>query len=291
MKKLVLAAAIGAVALTSCGSEEGGETPTPDTPDTTATVVTPEEEEPQPVATEMPEKYNDFSVTESGLRYKIHRAGDGPKIGIGDKCKVHYKGMFTSGTQFDASYDRGEPFEVVAGLDMVIQGWNEGIPMLSVGDSAELYIPWEIAYGENGRATIPGKADLIFIIEPTEITYDNDFDYSAYEKNVTETGLTYFIIEPGEGDLPTFGNTVDVHYTGTFTDGTQFDSSEGKSPFSFSVGAGQVIQGWDEVVQLMPKGSKIRAVIPFYLAYGERGRPGIPPYSTLVFDMEMMGIN
>jgi FKBP-type peptidyl-prolyl cis-trans isomerase len=291
MKHLFWAAVVSAVTFTACGTD--AEVPeVADVTDQLTDTVQPPAGEPAEVSGEMPEKYNDYAATASGLRYKIHRAGTGNKIKLGDKVKVHYHGSFTSGVKFDASYDRGEPFALMAGLDMVIEGWNEGIPMLSEGDSAEFYIPWNLAYGEAGGNGIPAKANLVFIIVAEEIEYATDFDYTAYEKQRTQTGLTYFIVEEGDGAKAPHGSNVSAHYTGAFTNGQTFDSSVGKgTPFSFNVGQGQVIPGWDEVVQLMSVGTKVRAIIPFYLAYGEQGRGSIPPYSTLIFDMELMSIN
>ena len=107
----------------------------------------------------------------------------------------------------------------------------------------------------------------------------------------TENGLQYKVITEGTGKKPVAESTVIVHYTGKFLDGTVFDSSvERGEAAEFPVGIGRVIEGWDQVLQLMPVGSKYQVWIPYDLAYGEQGWQGIPPYSMLEFEVELLGI-
>ena len=108
----------------------------------------------------------------------------------------------------------------------------------------------------------------------------------------TATGLQYWDIKEGTGATATAGQKVEVQYTGWLTDGHKFDSSVGTGRnFSFILGRGQVIKGWDEGVAGMKVGGKRQLKIPPQLAYGDRGFPGaIPPSSTLIFDVELRGV-
>lgn len=95
----------------------------------------------------------------------------------------------------------------------------------------------------------------------------------------------------GDGDEAVSGKRVTVHYTGTFEDGSQFDSSVGRGPFTFPLGAGRVIKGWDMGVAGMKVGGKRKLTIPGHLAYGERGASGvIPANATLLFDVELLAV-
>jgi FKBP-type peptidyl-prolyl cis-trans isomerase FkpA len=108
----------------------------------------------------------------------------------------------------------------------------------------------------------------------------------------TPSGLQYEDLTPGEGAEAVAGKSVEVHYTGWLTDGTQFDSSRSRSsPFAFTLGAGKVIKGWDEGVAGMKTGGKRKLTIPPALGYGARGAGGvIPPNATLIFEVELLGV-
>ncbi len=110
------------------------------------------------------------------------------------------------------------------------------------------------------------------------------------EITTTDSGLQYEVLQSGDGEAkPTTSNTVRVHYHGTLVDGTVFDSSVDRGePIEFAVTG--VISGWTEALQLMTVGDKWKLYIPSEHAYGERGRPGIPPNSALIFEVELLEI-
>jgi FKBP-type peptidyl-prolyl cis-trans isomerase len=108
----------------------------------------------------------------------------------------------------------------------------------------------------------------------------------------TASGLEFEELKEGTGDEAKKGDTVEVHYTGKLTDGKKFDSSVDRGqPFSFKLGVGQVIKGWDEGVAGMKIGGKRKLTIPPELGYGDRGAGGvIPPKATLVFEVELLKV-
>ncbi|MBC7996763.1 MAG: FKBP-type peptidyl-prolyl cis-trans isomerase [Leptolyngbya sp.] len=114
----------------------------------------------------------------------------------------------------------------------------------------------------------------------------------AQANDVTSpSGLKYHDEVVGQGPSPRQGQKVSVHYTGWLTDGKQFDSSRNRGPFQFTIGKGEVIKGWDEGVASMKVGGKRKLTVPSHLGYGDRGFPPvIPPGSTLIFDVELLGV-
>ena len=130
-------------------------------------------------------------------------------------------------------------------------------------------------------------------VAPSEnITIAQNMANTEENTITTDSGLQYVEIEAGDGASPQTGQTVVVHYTGTLEDGTKFDSSRDRNrPFSFKIGVGQVIKGWDEGVASMKVGGRRKLIIPPDLGYGARGAGGvIPPNATLIFDVELLKI-
>lgn len=240
-------------------------------------------------------KMNEEVTTQSGLKVKLLNKvdKDQPKAEAGDTVLVHYTGTFTDGKKFDSSYDRNEPIKFPLGKGYVIKGWDEGIAMLKKGEKATFTIPPDLGYGAMQRGPIPANSTLIFEVELVDIIPGPKYDFYKVDGlpvQTTASGLQYVVVEPGTGESPKAGQSVSVHYTGFFIDKQVFDSSvPRKQPFTFNLGKGMVIAGWDEGVALMKKGAKYRFIIPYNLAYGEGGRPPvIPAKSTLVFDVELL---
>ena len=117
-------------------------------------------------------------------------------------------------------------------------------------------------------------------------------DIAGIEKQQSASGLVWYVLKAGTGAVAAAGDTVNMQYTGWLTDGTKFDSSlDRNEPFSFPLGAGRVIKGWDEGVAGMHVGEKRQVRIPSALGYGARGAGGvIPPNADLIFDVELVSI-
>tara|TARA_Y100001970_G_scaffold106980_1_gene133972 strand:+ start:244 stop:1026 length:783 start_codon:yes stop_codon:yes gene_type:complete len=238
---------------------------------------------------------NNTTTTSSGLQYKDLIIGEGESPSTGDKVSVHYTGKLQNGSIFDSSLDRNQPFEFSLGMGRVIKGWDEGLASMKVGGKRILTIPPHLGYGERGAGErIPPNSTLIFEVELLEIKkpfIDLDFKLPG-EEVLTESGMIMIDHIIGDGGQPKTGDIVIVHYTGKLENGKKFDSSHDRgSPFTFPLGTGRVIKGWDEGLASMKIGGKRTLIIPPYLAYGSKGAGGvIPPNATLLFEVELLNI-
>ncbi|MEO2265895.1 FKBP-type peptidyl-prolyl cis-trans isomerase [Pseudoalteromonas pernae] len=180
---------------------------------------------------------------------------------------------------------KANPFEGL-NLNSVFEGMKDAY----TGESFQVEIPEIQAAFEEINAEIQKRREeeaKVLAAEGEAFLAENA---KRAEVTVTESGLQFEVIEQGEGEKPTADSTVRTHYHGTLINGTTFDSSyERGQPAEFPVGG--VIRGWTEALQMMPAGSKWRLYIPHDLAYGERGAgAAIAPYSTLIFDIELLDI-
>jgi peptidylprolyl isomerase len=232
-------------------------------------------------------------VTDTGLKYWDIKVGEGASPKATDRVSVHYSGWLKDGTLFDSSVKRGQP--TTFGLNQVIRGWTEGLQTMKIGGIRRLEIPYALAYGESGRPpTIPAKADLIFEVELLDVVVPppppKQRSIEGIEPVTMETGLKYWDIKVGDGKSPASASSkVTVHYSGWLKDGTLFDSSVPRgTPATFALN--QVIRGWTEGLANMKIGGIRRLEIPYAMAYGETGRPGIPAKADLIFEVELLNV-
>lgn len=182
---------------------------------------------------------------------------------------------------------------VVEGQDVVDSIKNgdvmNKVVIIRVGEKAEKFIATQDSFNEL-KATASERALEAFKKANEAIIEKIKKDFP--ESKVSDSGIYYTIHEEGNGDTPSKGDTVSVHYTGKFMDGKVFDSSVSRGePIEFPVGMGHVIPGWDETILEMKIGEERTVVIPPNLAYGERGYPGaIPPNAWLIFEVELVAV-
>lgn len=145
------------------------------------------------------------------------------------------------------------------------------------------------------RRENPGEPANKYMREMMESPQLSEMDAALLKQNYptahhNPSGLRYVVREPGEGAPVPAGSEVTAHYHGTIlSTGAKFDSSiERGRPFTFKVGTGEVIKGWDEAFATMRRGEKRTLIVPYWLAYGDRGRGEIPPRATLVFEVELL---
>lgn len=244
-------------------------------------------------------------TTESGLQYMVleEGPGEGATPMPTDIVDVHYVGTLIDGVEFDSSRARGAAARFQA--NQVIEGWIEGLQLMSEGDKFRFFIPADLAYGDTGTpgGPIGPNQALIFDVELLRVnnpeknlaTANEFLGDNAKKEGVetTDSGLQYKVLSRGEdaGESPGEADVVRVHYEGRLLNGTVFDSSYARGePVEFPLG--RVIPGWIEGVQLMKEGDKFQFFIKPELAYGERGTPGGPigPNELLVFDVELLEV-
>ena len=272
----------------------------------------------------------DLEVQEgaNGLYYAIEKEGKGVRPKARDYVKIRYTGRLLNGQVFDQSKD-DQPFVFQLGYRIVIQGWEEGIPLFPVGSSGKLFVPAELAYGDKGLGEVPPNTDLVFDIEILDILSPEAYDQhmmeqerrerKAYQEHIknqfnkdkkliqeyaidnklrtkrTPSGLTYSITKKGKGETAKSGDELLVHYEGFLLNGDRFDSSyDKKEPYRFVLGRGKVIKGWDEGLHYFKKGGEGWILIPSRFAYGrmaidEEGI-SIPADAVLVFKIKVIDI-
>jgi peptidylprolyl isomerase len=247
----------------------------------------------------------DLKQITGGVKYRDLKEGAGEACPAGAEVTISYTGWLTDGSVFDTGKHTFK-------LENLIPGWQEGIPGMKKGGIRKLVITPEKGYGSQSHGKIPGGSTLIFEVElidfkpglppprarrsplPADLSKLSDGTAPGADdpglKPIGAQGLKYRDIQVGDGPECPPGAHVVMDYTGWLTDGSIFDSSmkPGNPPLDMSLN--RLIKGWQEGVPGMKVGGIRKLVIPPELGYGASGQPGIPANSTLVFEIELLGI-
>jgi len=222
--------------------------------------------------------------TKTGLEYCVLRKGrpGGHKPVNGDIVKVHYSGWLLNGKQFDTSKKRGKAFSFPVGRGMVIMGWDEGVQLMTEGSIYKFKIPYEMAYGEQGRPpVIPAKAPLIFEIELLEvISRPKMIPLDAKLAKKAESGLQYQVLDPGKGAPIADGDWVTFKLAFFDLKGKLLDWSEEMYQRQGRYPQGPIgkmrLPFLNEAMKLVKPGGKIRCRVPMALSFGSNPPPNIP---------------
>lgn len=226
----------------------------------------------------------DYTITESGLKYYIFEQGSGATPQMGDLVTVDFELWLEDGTFLDSTIDRGTPYTFLLGSASSLPGLDEGMVLLQEGGRAQLTLPPQLADGSG--ATYVFEVTLLETEAPPTPTAVDDADFT-----VTDSGLKYFTISEGTGTMPQAGDTVSLNYTLWLEDGTLLDSSAQRGrPLEVTLGSGGTIPGFEEGVMLTPEGGKAQFIVPPELGYGETGGGIIPPNANLIFEIEVVEI-
>ena len=265
-----------------------------------------------------------FKKTDSGLEFKIHNTSEGPKAKEKDILTYHIKmtGVKTDGVSDTVLYTSwgSDPIEYPLVKSQFKGSLEEGFSMMAAGDSATFLISADSLFdGKRGQKLpefLKKGSKVTFIVKMLKIQSEEQYmkdlakktekmkgneakEIAAYVQRNTitakplENGIYFISTLEGTGIQADSGKAVTVDYTGKLLNGEVFDSSTGKErPFSFVLGTGQVIQGWDICIRMMRVGGKATLIIPSEYAYGARGAGGvIDPYTPLVFDVELKSVS
>ena len=264
-------------------------------------------------------KTDDFNTTSSGLKYQFITDVESEKPEIDDIMIMHmmYSTSYDS-VLFNSKIER-DSFHVVLVEPTFIGGVEEGFAMMSPGDSVVFKVSADSVYEKTFYQSLPEYLsigdELTFNVKMLGLirrsVYDslelaNDIearraefeliDQYMAEKNLeimpTENGLYYLSLKEGSGELAKKGDTITANYTGSLLNGKVFDSSDWKDePFTFIMGNDMVLPGWEEGLPLMRKGGKALMLLPSDLAFGARHVGEVPPYSSLLFEIEILEIS
>ncbi len=236
-----------------------------------------------------------ITVTDSGLRVTEIRAGEGPTPEVGDLVTMHILGMLEDGTIFADTVSQGEPIVATLTETDLFPGWFEGVQLMKEGGKVRLTIPPELAFGPEGAGgVIPGDATILMDVELlTVVAPPVPTAVDAGDLTTTDSGLQYFDIVEGDGEIPVDGQDVVVEYAAWLQEGEEYIASSATvgEPLTFTLGSDVgVFPGWDEGVSTMKPGGKRYLVIPPELALGAEGGGRIPPNAVIIMEVELLEV-
>jgi peptidylprolyl isomerase len=241
---------------------------------------------------------DDDSSSSGEVTFTDTTEGTGATPETGQIVTMHLTGMLEDDTVF-ASTEGGEPFAFIVG-QAPIPGLDQGVATMKEGGERTMEVPPELAFGAAGAEGVPPNSTITLDVQLLAISDPSPTTPPEVDGVEMDLGsdLKAIDIEEGTGAEVKTGDRATVHYSGWLTaDGTRFDTSLGRdadtppSPFTFGVGAGEVIEGWDLGLVGMKVGGIRRLIIPGALAYGPEGSPPtIPPDASLTFDIELIEI-
>ena len=236
-----------------------------------------------------------ITVTDSGLRVTEIRAGEGPTPEVGDLVTMHILGMLEDGTIFADTVSQGEPIVATLTEADLFPGWFEGVQLMKEGGKVRLTIPPELAFGPEGAGgVIPADATILMDVELlTVVAPPVPTAVDAGDLTTTDSGLQYFDIVEGDGEIPVDGQDVVVEYAAWLQEGEEYIASSATvgEPLTFTLGSDVgVFPGWDEGVSTMKPGGKRYLVIPPELALGAEGGGRIPPNAVIIMEVELLEV-
>jgi len=229
----------------------------------------------------------------------------------GERVELDFSASLLNGQSVGSTFDSPEKFSFVLGEGLAIQGWEEIVPKMHLGERVKAIVPFDLAYGEHSVGSIPSYSNLVYDVKLLKITTadelkaekekaeqalkaDSEKAFNEYlnANNITEhtaSGLYFNKLLTTQGVQPQVGQTARIKFVATYLDGTPLGDSEWMGDaYEFVVGQGKVLRGLEEGVRLMRVGEKARLVLPYTLAYGPKGYENIPAYSNLVFDVDLL---
>ena len=231
-----------------------------------------------------------------GIRRYTIDPGNGGPARPGDNIYVHYTGWLPDGTIYTSTRNTGDPRRFTAGAGETFEGMDTALLTMAEGARCRFVIPYRLAFGEEGYGNrIPPKANITLDIEMVRISREikvEKWNAAGRDTLSTASGLRYIVFEPGNGPLIQNRSIVTAHYSVYLPDGKLIDSSvKREQPIRYPVGAGLIIDGWEEASLLMRNGSRFQLIVPARLAYGNEGQPPlIPANSDLIFDVEVLDV-